>query len=225
MSYAYQVTHEGTGDLPMSTGANAGDGRQPSHWKDNDLTGTLIGIMDPTIPPGTHEELSPNDLRLFGLIGWDLEHDCNGNRVPDTREIQEGLASDCNGNGVPDTCDIASGLEQDANANGIPDGCEALAVDGERAFPGPVLGAVPNPARSRTAIRFLLEHEGRARLTVHDVSGRRVATLLEATLRAGEQEIGWDVRDGSGTRLPASVYFLRLETGHGVDAGRLIVLE
>ena len=36
----------------MSTGISNGDGRQASHWKDDALTGTFIGIMDPNIGRG-----------------------------------------------------------------------------------------------------------------------------------------------------------------------------
>lgn len=56
----------------FSTGAYTGDGRQASHWKDNGLTGSLIGALDPTIAPQQVFQLSDADLRAFDLIGWDL---------------------------------------------------------------------------------------------------------------------------------------------------------
>lgn len=56
----------------MSTGAFTGDGRQASHWKDNDLTGVLIGTMDPTLAPQQILGLSLLDLRAFDLIGYDI---------------------------------------------------------------------------------------------------------------------------------------------------------
>ncbi len=56
----------------MSTGAFTGDGRQASHWKDNDLTGVLIGTMDPTLAPQQVLGLSLLDLRAFDLIGYDI---------------------------------------------------------------------------------------------------------------------------------------------------------
>ena len=56
----------------MSTGAFFGDGRQASHWKDDDLTGTLIGTMDPTIGPGQVRAISYADLRSLDLIGYEI---------------------------------------------------------------------------------------------------------------------------------------------------------
>jgi len=61
------------------------DGRQASHWKDNTLTGTLIGTMDPTLTAGTSFHLTRADLRSLDLIGWDIElgipGDYDANRV------------------------------------------------------------------------------------------------------------------------------------------------
>ena len=56
----------------MSTGALTGDGRQASHWKDNDLSGVLIGTMDPTLGFQQVLGLSLLDLRSFDLIGYDI---------------------------------------------------------------------------------------------------------------------------------------------------------
>lgn len=58
----------------MSTGKYFGDGRQASHWKDNDLTGTLIGNMDPTLASGSGSIVPVNstDLRALDLIGYEI---------------------------------------------------------------------------------------------------------------------------------------------------------
>jgi hypothetical protein len=59
-------------ELAFSTGVALGDGRQASHWKDNGLTGLLIGSLDPTIAPQQVFSPSAGDLRAFDLIGWDI---------------------------------------------------------------------------------------------------------------------------------------------------------
>lgn len=59
----------------LSTGRNLGDGRQASHWKDDLLTGTTIGIMDPTAtgPSGVLPMMVTQfDLIAFDAMGWDL---------------------------------------------------------------------------------------------------------------------------------------------------------
>jgi len=56
----------------MSEGRRFGDGRQASHWKDNNLTSVLIGVMDPTFAPRQYIPLSDSDLRAFDLIGYEI---------------------------------------------------------------------------------------------------------------------------------------------------------
>src|SRR5262249_26885230 len=56
----------------LSTGRIKGDGRQASHWKDDALTGILIGAMDPTLRTGTVQTISAADERALELIGWTL---------------------------------------------------------------------------------------------------------------------------------------------------------
>jgi hypothetical protein len=56
----------------MSTGVSTGDGRQASHWKDDSLFGSLIGIMDPTLPNAVIEMVSGSDLRALDLIGYEI---------------------------------------------------------------------------------------------------------------------------------------------------------
>jgi len=51
----------------FSTGVNFGDGRQNSHWKDNQGW----GIMDPTsVPAGSANVVSALDLQALDVIGW-----------------------------------------------------------------------------------------------------------------------------------------------------------
>jgi hypothetical protein len=57
----------------FSTGRVNGDGQQASHWKDNQLTGTQLGIMDPTAQSaGNANTVTSLDLLAFDTIGWDL---------------------------------------------------------------------------------------------------------------------------------------------------------
>ena len=49
--------------------------------------------------------------------------------------------------------------------------------------------------------------------SVFDVSGRIVKEYPTLGYRAGEHRMSWDGRDSSGRRVPAGVYFIRLEVG------------
>jgi hypothetical protein len=57
------------------------------------------------------------------------DYDCNGNGVPDPRDIIRETSPDCNANDIPDECEIAAGAVPDDNGNGIPDECDTCPWD------------------------------------------------------------------------------------------------
>ncbi|MBV8781519.1 MAG: NF038122 family metalloprotease [Phycisphaerae bacterium] len=61
-----------TAERAMSTGVYTGDGLEASHWKDDAITGHLLGVMDPTMNFGVAESISYNDIRALDLIGYDF---------------------------------------------------------------------------------------------------------------------------------------------------------
>lgn len=60
-------------EVRVSTGRTQGDGNQASHWKADELTGALLGIMDPTLGFGEKVTVAVKDLRALDLLGWDIE--------------------------------------------------------------------------------------------------------------------------------------------------------
>jgi hypothetical protein len=84
----------------------------------------------------------------------------------------------------------------------------------------------PHPVRAGSMLRFRTLRPGVARVSVHDVNGRLVRTLLDAsTLPAGYHEVpfsGVKVEGGPGA---SGIYFYRIETAEGVQSGRAIVVR
>jgi hypothetical protein len=73
----------------------------------------------------------------------------------------------------------------------------------------------PTPTRGATRIAFTIERSGPVDLSVHDVRGARVKTIVRATLDAGSHEEAWDGAAGSGVPIAAGVYFVHLRTESG----------
>ena len=76
----------------------------------------------------------------------------------------------------------------------------------------------PNPSRGEARLTFSLARAGEVRVSVHDVSGRRVRVLDLGTLAAGAHQSRWDGRSDSGAEVQAGVYFVGLEVA-GREAG------
>jgi hypothetical protein len=82
----------------------------------------------------------------------------------------------------------------------------------------------PNPARESATLRFSLASAGHVRMTVYDVGGRVVRTLVDGPQTAGQHDVQWDGNDDRGSRLPAGVYSYRVQSGGSSRARRLVLL-
>ncbi len=71
----------------------------------------------------------------------------------------------------------------------------------------------PNPFNPQTQISFDLPSAGPASLRVYDLSGRLVATLVDAPLTAGSHSATWDGTDLNGQAVASGVYLYELRAG------------
>lgn len=94
---------------------------------------------------------------------------------------------------------------------GGPDPTGSVIVPGEAAGgrPGFVGLLHPQPALGAQRLEVDVPPPGRLRVTVHDVTGRRIRVLADgAGALPGPRTLVWDGRDGSGRLVPPGVYFV-----------------
>ena len=86
-------------------------------------------------------------------------------------------------------------------------------------------GAEPNPFNPSTTLEYALASPGRAVLTVHDVRGRLVRTLVDGRMPAGTRSVEWDGRDDAGRPLAGGAYVARLvHDGRPVMSRKVVML-
>ncbi|MBW6457882.1 MAG: T9SS type A sorting domain-containing protein, partial [FCB group bacterium] len=78
----------------------------------------------------------------------------------------------------------------------------------------------PNPFNPVTAINYRLSAEGRIDLSVFDVHGRHVRTLVSERRQAGTHRIDFDASD-----LPSGVYIARLQHGSGTLSRKMVLVK
>ncbi len=78
-----------------------------------------------------------------------------------------------------------------------------------------------NPFAGEARIVYVLTRPGRVRLTIHDLAGRTLTTLVDGGESAGAHAVPWDARDRAGREVRAGVYFARLECDGAVRCLRL----
>ena len=90
-----------------------------------------------------------------------------------------------------------------------------------------LLAVTPNPVRfgSAGSIPYELRAEGQVRITLLDVRGTVVATLVDGVRSAGPHVEQWDGRDSHGAVVTPGVYLLRLEAAGRVSTGKLVFLR
>ena len=88
-----------------------------------------------------------------------------------------------------------------------------------------VLGNRPNPFNPSTVIRYAVPQAGRVKLTVHDLRGRLVRTLVDAERTAAVHEVTWHGDDSGGRAMASGTYLLRLTGPGGGGAGKLMLLR
>jgi hypothetical protein len=82
---------------------------------------------------------------------------------------------------------------------------------------------VPNPFNPSTVLRFSVPEAQHVRLTVYDVTGALVRTLVDRPMGAGLHEIVWDGHDGNGREVASGVFVCRLTAKQGVVTRKMVL--
>lgn len=84
--------------------------------------------------------------------------------------------------------------------------------------------AYPNPASFSTAISFSLAEIADVEIMIYDEIGRTVSKINRSNMNSGEQQIIWDLKDGSGNRVNNGIYFYSLIVdGQLTGLGKIMV--
>lgn len=83
----------------------------------------------------------------------------------------------------------------------------------------------PNPFNPSTVIRYHLPQGMRVTLTVYNLLGQTVRTLVNREQPAGSHAVMWDGRDRLGRDVPSGVYLYRLAGDGFVETRKMILLE
>jgi hypothetical protein len=78
----------------------------------------------------------------------------------------------------------------------------------------------PNPFNPATTLRFVMDETGPARLAVHNIMGRTVATLIDGLLERGEHQLTFDAAG-----LPSGRYTYTLEAGGRSETRGMLLLR
>lgn len=83
----------------------------------------------------------------------------------------------------------------------------------------------PNPFNPSTLIRFQLPVSSDVTLSIYNMQGQLVRTLVSGEKAAGVYNVTWDTTDNTGLRAASGVYVFRIQAGARVQARRMVLIK
>ena len=84
----------------------------------------------------------------------------------------------------------------------------------------------PNPFNPATTIKYELPQAADVELTVYNVVGQAVRTLVAEYQSAGRYAVEWDATNDSGHSLSSGLYFYRLQAGEAfLEVKKMLLLR
>ena len=206
---------------------------------------TVVSVNDPPLISDLPDSLSFSADSSASLGLWDFVSDI------ETADDQLSYAFNASNPGLIRNFDPASGVLTLTAAAGFsgevqlivqisdPDG--GAAQDTIQVEVQPVVGVeipaadpaytfalqqnYPNPFNPQTEIRFVLAQGGRAELSVFNILGQKVRTLVDGQLSPGAHRAMWDGRNDAGRQLASGVYIYQLVSGNYREIKKMILLR
>ena len=83
----------------------------------------------------------------------------------------------------------------------------------------------PNPFNPNTVIQYALPEPGYVELSIYNVLGHRIRTLVDRYQEAGGYAVEWNGRNARGMGLSAGVYLYRLKAGAYEAWGKMAMVD
>jgi hypothetical protein len=112
----------------------------------------------------------------------------------------------------------------------VPEGVVAIDEDNLPGDEAPALRLAldqnyPNPFNPQTTIQYHLERPGDVRISIFDLQGRLVRSLVQGARDAGPNSVIWNGTNDQGQAVPAGTYVYRLETDQRVLSRTMVLVK
>ncbi|UCE66002.1 MAG: immune inhibitor A [Candidatus Zixiibacteriota bacterium] len=83
----------------------------------------------------------------------------------------------------------------------------------------------PNPFNPQTSILYTIPEKSFVELSIYNILGMKVRTLIDSEIGAGEYTVIFNGRDDSGSPVSAGIYFYRLKTDTGSLTRKMVLIK
>jgi hypothetical protein len=83
----------------------------------------------------------------------------------------------------------------------------------------------PNPFNPSTTIRYSIPESENIIVSIYDINGNLISTLLNTRQNAGTHEVSWDGKNNSGIPVVSGVYLYNVQAGNSSKISKMILLK
>ena len=83
----------------------------------------------------------------------------------------------------------------------------------------------PNPFNAETEIQYYIPITAKVNLTIYNLLGEEIITLVDQKLQAGSHRVHWDGRDKKGFNLPTGIYLYRIQSENYTKTRKLALMK
>ncbi len=83
----------------------------------------------------------------------------------------------------------------------------------------------PNPFNPSTIISFFSNQEQRIDVSIFNIKGQKIKTLLHDVCSSGENSIQWEGFDNNGKKVSSGIYFYKVESDNQKIMKKMILLK
>ena len=83
----------------------------------------------------------------------------------------------------------------------------------------------PNPFNPITTMRYDLPEADLVNITIYDMLGREVKTLINQTQDAGYRSVIWDATNNYGKPVSAGIYLYQIHAGEYISTKKIVLLK
>ena len=83
----------------------------------------------------------------------------------------------------------------------------------------------PNPFNPVTTIRYDLPEDGLVNITIYDMMGRQISTLVSGQQTAGYNIVQWNATNTFGEAVSAGLYLYTIHAGEFTQTKKMVLLK
>jgi len=88
-----------------------------------------------------------------------------------------------------------------------------------------LMSSYPNPFNPETTISYELTQSGAVDLTVYNMLGQKISTLIDGFAQEGSYKAVWNGLDANGAEMPSGIYMLRLTSASNSISEKVTLLR